>query len=311
MDVELSRHLMASQKHASIPAETLELMGREAATALLTKSIPLNESIAKLAGAHPDFSAEQVKRVVESANTAVYLAMHDKNKTAGAGSSYPQFELADAGRIIQNMSSGSKPTVVTQTDLDYASLPTRKDKISSADSDAIIDEMFKTSSKDLGYTKDSVLDEVMAVKQDLVDLSNNLRSTGERFDLLHKEASEDYYQQVKAHLLGDGSFSDVIVAARSTGIDNEKLASAMKPVITRLLKEKIASAERLQEGSTGISKVAHRVVNDAHPLVTSFSAVILSSDEIEKIAVGLDDVETQLKRVQDFIKEEFCAGVSR
>mgnify|MGYP003353403588 CR=1 FL=1 len=71
------------------------------------------EAVAKLASAVPDMNAEQVKRVCEYANTNVYLALHDKNKTAGAGSSYPQFELADPSRVIQDLSDGAKPTVIT------------------------------------------------------------------------------------------------------------------------------------------------------------------------------------------------------
>ena len=77
MDVELSRHLMAQRNHARLTAEDLELMGKEASTLLLTKGVPLNESIAKMAASHHGFNAEQVKRVVEFANTSAYLAIHD------------------------------------------------------------------------------------------------------------------------------------------------------------------------------------------------------------------------------------------
>lgn len=307
MDVELSRHLLSQERHATVSPETLELMGKEAANMYLDKGVSLNEAIVKLASAHPDFNAEQVKRVAEFANTAVYLAIHDKNKTAGASSSYPQFELADPFRVIQDMSDGAKPTTMTQTDVDYGKQPLKKDKVSSVQFNELMDGLFKTSSTELPYTKDSVLHEIMSTKEELVALGHSLATSGEQFDLMHKQASAEYYDHVKSHLLNGGSFADVAVAARSTGISNEKMASILSPVLVRLITEKVASPASLKDGANGISKVAHRVINDKHPLVSSFAAVAATLGEIEKVAAGIEVVDQQIKKVEAFIKEEFCA----
>lgn len=305
MTTELSRHLLGGQStHSSVSPEALEQMGKEASVMYITKGLSLNEGIAKLAAQHSDFNAEQVKRVAEFANTATYLAIHDKNKTAGASSSYPQFELADPARIIQDLSDGARPVVSTRTDLDYSKLPESSTKVSSAYADSVIDELFKTASgEDLSYSPESVINDVMAYKYTVESSLSLLKNSAEEFDLMHKSASAEYYDSVKKHLLEGGSFSDVMIAARATGASQEKIAEASKDTVSRLLKEKVASADFLRHGVAGIEKVAHRVINEQHPLVSSFAAMVFAREEMNKLAFALEDTEAQLERLNDFIKE--------
>src|SRR5258708_3946623 len=95
MSDALTDYISAGSEKAVISAESLELMGKRAASFLFDHGIPLNEGIRKIASEYKDINHEQIKRVVEFANISAYLTQHDKNKTAGAESSYPQFELAD------------------------------------------------------------------------------------------------------------------------------------------------------------------------------------------------------------------------
>lgn len=305
MVTEISRHFLSNQgSHASVSPETLEQMGKEASVMYLTKGLSLSEGIAKLAGAYPDFNAEQVKRVVEFANTATYLALHDKDKTAGAESSYPQFELADPARVIQDLSDGARPTTATRTDLDYSKLPEKKEKVSSANADAMMDELFKTASPgELNYSKESVINDVMAYKYTVESAVDLLKNSAEKFDMMYKQASIEYYDNVKQHLLEGGSFADVVVASRSMGADLDKIAEETRPIVVRLLTEKVASVAALKAGTDGIEKVAHRVVNEQHPLVTNFAAMLFAKEELDKVAMALDDTEDQLERLNEFVKE--------
>lgn len=304
MTTEISRHMLGGQSsHASVSPEALENMGKEASVLHLTTGLALNDAIVKLASLHPDFNSEQVKRVAEFANTATYLALHDKNKTAGSAHSYPQFELADPGRIIQDLSDGAKPTRITEADLDYSSLP-EKNKVSSVYADSMIDELFKTAScEDEPVSKDDALREVMAAMYTLESSRDILRNSGESFNMMNKEASDNYYSSVKTHLLEGNSFSDVVFAARSVGAGHQKVAEVMAPVVRRLLKEKVASARSLMMPEGAMEKVAHRVINPAHPLVRSFSDIVSSQHEYEKVSMALDEVESQIDRIKDFLKE--------
>lgn len=308
---ELSNFLMDGTRHASLSAESLEMMGKQAANRLLNDGLPLNETISKLAAAHADINGEQIKRVAEFANNAVYLAKHDQNKTAGADSSYPQFELADPFRIMQGLSSGSRPTVSTAVDAEYSKLP-EKSKTASAESDDIIEQMFRVDPAVQlpTFTKESAAHQIFSAKDDLIGLKVNLEHHAEQFVMATKEAQAEYYDLVKRHMLSDGSFTDVVAAAQSSGADKMKIAEALRPVISRLLTEKVASPSDLAVRDS-LEKVAHRVVNEEHPLVKTFFSILALNDEIEKVATALEEVDVQLARVNGFIKEKFLAGNSR
>lgn len=309
----LSQFLTTRSSHASLSPEKLELMGKEAATLLVEKKIPMNESIAKLAGAHADISGEQVKRVVEFANTAAYLALHDKNKTAGAESSYPRFELADTNRILQDLGDGARPTRVTDTDVAYARLPERP-KLASVKLDAALEELFvgpnrereKTASLD--FTPESVASHIVETKQNLISLKEHLGHSAERMDLLFKQASADYYDSVKGHLLDGGSFVDVLRGAQEVSDDAEIVNATLTPVLGRLLKEKVATAEQIASQVKDLEKVAHRLVDPEHPFVAGFAALVKLSDEIDKVAAALDVVDEQIKAVRKGIREEFLGA---
>lgn len=304
--------------YASLSPEQLEMMGKQAANMYLDGGTPLNKAIVKVASDYSDINGEQIKRIVEFANTAVYLAKHDQSKTAGANSSYPQFPLADAGSIIQEM-SGTKMNAQPERDPDYSFAAPKKEKMASAKADSLLSDLFgaskeKTASAD--YSKESVVTDVMNTKDTLVGMREHLAAAEERLDLQQKEAQADYYHTVKSHLLGGGDFVDVMVAANST-ISKEtpdrdaKIASAIVPIVQRLAQEKIASSQALKQGVRNMEKVAHRVVNQAHPLVTGFATILDYNQEMRKVAMALEDVEKQLTQVQGFIKEKLYAGSAR
>jgi hypothetical protein len=249
---------------------------------------------------------EQVKRVCEFANNAAYLGLHDKNKTAGAESSYPQFELADAGRVVQDLSDGAKPTRLTQVDVDYGRQP-MKPKLASATTDGLMADLFKVKEAearaDLEFTRDSAIESIVDTKQDLTSLKDTLTSAGAELNALYEEATESYYKVAKAHLLEEGSFVDVLTAAQSSGLEQEKVAEILHPFVVRLLKEKVATAEELKQGASNLEKVAHRVINEKHPLVVHFREIASIESEISKIATGLSEVDVELGRVNVFLKK--------
>lgn len=307
----LSNYLMNGDRHASLSAESLELMGKQAANRFLQEGLALNESICKLAGEHQDINGEQIRRIVEYANSAVYLAKHDQSKTAGADSSYPQFDLADAGRIIQEMSDGARPTVTTQVDVEYSRLPAKARVSAKEDVIAKVFGIDPEKIASVDFSKETAVKQVMDAKSDLVAAKDLLEHNGERFDMALKEAQAEYYDLVKRHMLDGHSFRDVLAAAQSSGADKMKIAEAFRPIIERLLAEKVASPAMLRQMTDQLEKVAHRVVNEKHPLVSTFCSVLALEAEVEKVAMSLAEVDSQLGRVRGFIKEQFLVGQAR
>jgi hypothetical protein len=130
-------------------------------------------------------------------------------------------------------------------------------------------------------------------------------------DLAEKTAKVEYYQQVKNHILNEGSIADVVIAARSTGLDSEKRGSVLKPVVEQLIREKVASPERLKVHASSLEKVAHRVVNDQHPLVKLAASVAFTQDEAVKLSHAIDEVESQMSKINSFLKENVYAGIAK
>lgn len=314
MSDNLTSYLLNDARHANISPEGLELMGKAAANLFLDRGVALNEAVVKLASEHDDITQEQVKRVCEFANTAVYLAKHDKNKTAGAASSYPQFELADPNRVIQDLSDGARPSIITPTDISYGQQPLKKEKVSSAFVDEQLAEMFGATdqgrTKLASFTSETAEKEIMDAKNALVGLKQNLEHHAEQFDFALKEASVQYYDLMKRHLLDGGSFVDFMTSAIATGVSHEKIAAITQPFVEKLLSEKVTTADTLENDLSHLHKIASRVVNEAHPFVTTFKSVVAIDDEITKVATALDDVEAQLRTINGFIKETFLAGSS-
>lgn len=314
MPDELSNYLMSGKRHASMSPEALELMGKQAANMFLNDGLALNESITKLAAAHEDINQEQIKRVVEFANTAVYLARHDQNKTAGAEASYPQFPLADASRIIQDLSNGARSTVVTPVDLEYSRHPNKKEKVASAKADLMLSEMFGHSESEkrasLDYSSDTAISSIMDTKSSLTSLKETLESTAGQMQMAVKEAQAEYYDLVKRHLLSGSSFSDIVAAAQSSG-EAVKVAEAFRPVVHQLLAEKVVTAGQLNVMTDQLQKVAHRVVNEKHPLVSTFRSILALESELEKAATGLGQVTAELGKVEGFIRETILARSAR
>lgn len=303
---EFTDYLLSGKNHAKLSPESLEMMGKEAATMFLRDGVSLNDSISKLAAQHDYISPEQVKRVVEFANTAVYLAKHDQDKTAGSDHSYPQFDLADAGRVIQDLSDGARPTVVTNTDVDY-NRQIKKVKISSKETEQGLADMFKTASAEKDYSKETIVHEVMSAKETLTALQDNLMDRYNQHESLFKEAASEFYDVLKRHILDGGSFGEAYAATET--ITGDETKTLLEPIVGRLIQEKVASVSQLKKQLAEGEKLAHGLVDPSHPLIQSYSAMIMSGEDLRTTMTALSEVQSELSDVNTFIKNAFAPAV--
>jgi hypothetical protein len=306
---ELSEFLLSGSHKSSLSPERLELLGKEAANLFLDKGVALNQGIAKLAGAYDGINVEQVKRVCEFANTSVYLAYHDKNKIAGAESSYPQFELADPARVFQDLSDGAMPTKLTQTDVDYGKQPL-KQKTSEAKVAQVFESSFGLDDT-AHVSEEMAVGQVISTKDDLMSLRASFLNSGEQMDMLKQAAVASYYDSIKRHLLEGESFADVMNAAENCGVESVKVAEILSPLVARLVEEKVTTLEKLSsvlKDRDTLEKLSHRVLNEEHPFVAHIRAIASCDAEIDKIAASLDTIDDSLVTVKGFIRENFLVN---
>lgn len=307
---DLSQFLRSGAGRAALTPEKLELMGKEAAALLIEKNVPLLDGVVKVASQHPDMNAEQVRRVVEFANTEAYLSFHQKNKTAGSESSYPQFKLADPELVLAKLGAASRPATETETDVAFQALPAQQ-RASNAAREAALEALFLGENRERAktaaahITNDSAAHNILSAKSDLQDLKATLEHSGERIQLLRKQAEADYYDSMKRHVLDGGSMVDVLRAAAETGLEGEKIASVLTPFFSKLQEEKVCSKGAFSKEAMALGETIHREVDTEHPFVAGFAAVVSLVDEEEKVAGALEDVNAQLAKVQRAIKEEF------
>jgi uncharacterized membrane-anchored protein YhcB (DUF1043 family) len=203
---------------------------------------------------------------------------------------------------------GTKPTQITATDINYSRQP-EKAKIASAKLDQEFADLFGYSKEKIAsetdFSSDTTVAELMSAKADLRDIRDNLNFATERTYNLLKQAEQDYYQLVRNHMLDEGSLTGVLAAARSTGVADETIAEIIHPIVEQLMTEKIASPNQLQAQVLELEKVAHRVINQEHELVTLFGAVASFQSELSKIAGDLEIVDEQFTKLDSFIKETY------
>jgi hypothetical protein len=312
MPADLAQFL-SSGKGQAASAEKLELLGKEAADRLLTSGIPLQDSVMKIASESPDLNSEQIRRVVEFANTSAYLGFHDKAKSAGAGHSYPQFDLADADQVLDALGSATSLRLSRSIEDPSYCREVPRQKISNAKLEDELERMFlgdpstreKTASLDFSY--ETGVHEIISKKEDLVSLKDNLTDSAQKLDLLLKQAEAEYYDAVKSHMLDGGSFADVARGA-SEVLEGEDLKEALVPVMSRLFQEKVAAPDEVYCQLSDLEKVAHRIVDQDHPFVKTFGAVVSFQHECEKVATAILTVEDQLQAVKQVIKEDLLAA---
>lgn len=309
MGDDLSTFLSGSHHHASISPETLEVMGKQAANLFLNEKVDLNKAVVKVASAYDAISPEQVKRVVEFANVTTYLALHDKNKTSGAKVSYPQFHLADPEQVIKNMGVEARPTAPAGVATEYGLMPA-KEKVSNDPREEALAELFgagKEKKAEIDFSRDTAINEITSAKDALVALRSSLRGSAEQVDMMFKEASAELYELAKRHVLEGGSVADIVMAAE-TGVGKEKVSEVLQPVIVGFLREKVMGAEEMKSSlAQSLEKVAHRIVNPENRMVKAAKAVVDCSTELNTMAIGLEEVEGELEKVNNFIKSSLTS----
>jgi len=95
---------------AHVTKELLSDWGKEAAANLINDSIPLNDTIMKIASEN-HLNADQVARAVEAANIAMHTSVYTNNK-------YPEFEVADMSKISSKLQE--TPKVASASDYDMS-----------------------------------------------------------------------------------------------------------------------------------------------------------------------------------------------
>lgn len=286
------------QRHArSVSGEELEAFGKKAADVWSSgKHERLTEAVVetiKQAGLSP----EQVRRVVEFANTAAYLQEFNKE----GAHRVIEFDggPADPAAVLQDLNDGGGGTVFDRGSFDY-SAPPREKRASSEDE---LGEFLKTAFPhvDVDVTpRARPLGEVIDLRDKLASLYENHTSLLSGLEVLYQDVSSNLYSEVKQAALNGIELGEVLRAWAPFIEDPTYVKVAFAMITPRLIKEGVFSEPGV--GASIEKTGSDRQVNPAHPLV---GTMIEFCDTLHKLAVARqsrDEVKVAYDEATDFLR---------
>jgi hypothetical protein len=323
--------LLSSGSNNSPSAELLESLGKQAARRYLENGEPLNQAIIDLTSQHSNLENEHVKRIAEFANNSVFQDLHSKEMDKNV-----HFDVADPGVIIRDLKDGGSPAHDGKT-LNQATTQ-KKSFVPSAGSedyrrppgsdsapdhgsggmgvDSALNTLFqmdehsgtaghgeqisKTASLNIDHSGHAnPIEDVYDEHVRLQVVREKVAGAHETFDLLVKQAREEFYQEVKRTVLDpDGPGLAGVTHAVKLASPSDSIAfSALKPVAERLVAE---GAIR----SDGVQKLAYagKILNPEHPVIKTFSGFVRAAQEKANAREGLSQVDKALSKTASFLK---------
>ena len=226
----------------------LELFSKQAAAEYLKGGKPLNESITKIASANA-LNTNQVKRVVEAANTEAYMSLFN-----ASDDKYVSFVTADPSIIEENMSLAKTASAVDDTD--YFEPPAYETVHHSTPITKVAEEVVEVRSEEQTLRDYYVFKAAEAHFDNMVIESQLLFSSeAEKLGLMIKQAvlSGTDYSEIKAAL---NTNSDPIFVATLDAIEKE--LTPMMP---------IGSIEKTAAVTKGSVNVKHPLLQQSLRLV--------------------------------------------
>lgn len=304
---DILQQLLSSSSSKGADAQLLESLGRKAANQFLKDGTSLNGAISSLAAQYPQLQNEHVKRIAEFANNSVFQDMHSKSENKNV-----HFDVADPGTIIQDLKDGGSPAHDGKTMNDYADRP--DDKPDTTEFEHAFHEHAETPNQE--SEQESVkmasvaenhhlhanpIDDAYDAHIRMKAAKEKLAEAHEQFDLILKQAEEDFYQQAKSEVLDPDGFGirGVVTATEQVAPTDGIAFQALQKVALRLVKEGAISGKDLEKSASAGST---KIVNSRHPLVVSFAGLVKAAEEKVRARTALQEVDKGLTQTDTFLR---------
>jgi hypothetical protein len=285
--------------------EYLEVLGKKAAAdwgngqhKTLTDSVTETVKQAQL-------SPEQVKRVVEFANTAAFITEFKKE---GTTSSVVDFQggPADASEILKDLNDGGGGSVLDRGTLDYA-IPPGETKTSSAYEETKLASMFGAMEPATEIPYENPLGEVIELKDKLAGAEQHLQSQISGLEIMYADLGDRVYHQVKQAALNGISLGEVMEAWQTVAPSDEYIKVAFTLISPRLLREGVF--HRVEDMTASVDKTAGaRAVNPEHPLVVDFGEFCITLSKLAESRAARTELVGHLGHLNAYVKQANLAG---
>ena len=297
---------LMQQMHAhSHSGEYLEVLGKRAAAGwsagehkTLTDAVTATVKQAQL-------SPEQVKRVVEFANTSAYL---DEFKKEGAPHHVVDFPggPADPSEILKDLNDGGGGSVFDRGTGDYDTPPAEPKISSSKAEEELFQLLAKTASPtDLPY--ENPHSEVIELKDKLAGAIDHLQSEISGLEVMYAELGDRVYHRVKQAALSGVSLGEVMQAWQSAAPSEDHIKVAFTLITPRLLRDGVFQG--VEQMTESVDKVAGaKLVNSEHPLVVEFGEFCEALSKLAEVREARTELRGHLTTLNNYLKTASTAG---
>lgn len=298
---DLPQNGLLQQQHARpVSGEHLEVLGKQASSKWSSGECPtLNDAVVETVK-HAGLSPEQVKRVVEFANTDAYLREFKKE---GSDHKYIDFGTpgpANASDVLKDLNDGGGGSVFDRGTLDYDGPPPEK-TAASAIAERHFTEVF--SAPEAPMLQADPFREVMDLKDKLAGAYNNLGSEIETLELQYADVADRMYGEVKQAALNGVTLGQVLQAWSSVAPTADFAKVAFQLFTPRLLREQVFGSAGELTGSMAKTASESSMVNEAHPLVLGFKEYCETLQKLAEFRSTREDVRGHVANLTAFLKQ--------
>lgn len=290
MHTKFAKTIMAT-KVASVSQERLETFAKIASNRLISESVPLNDTIAKIAQ-DEDLSSHAVERVCEMANLQTHAALLPSEPEKRASFAFP---LADskkvAGMICVKPSSG--PTMSS----DFARPPCGP----AASSGPSMAELFGAGGKAHDGFQVPEKKSIVIMIQKKAAEKNKMHDKLIKEAMLVETAEKDAHRHIKQAVLQGESLNDIHESACQAGlggISGEVLEKTAGVLQGEFVKCAFEAPEELIDRSVPV-----RVINGRNPIIASLDVLKQYRDNVYSIREGLMGLEQDISVLKQRLKE--------
>lgn len=296
-----SHELFQKMKVRPMSGDHLEVLGKKAAADWLGGHAPsLTEAVVSvIKTAQAGLSPEQVKRVVEFANTDAFLREFKKEGAGHRVVDFGEAGPAGVGDVLGALNQGGHDVVSDRGTADYREQPPET-KVASARAEHDLFALFAPTGP-TEFPEHNPYEEVMELRDKLAAAEDNLGAQVDLLEVLYAELADRLYGNIKQAALSGTSLGEILQAWQDVTPSAEYVKVAFQLFTPRLLREGVFHSHKALGQS--IEKTGQaRMVNQAHPLVAGFREYCDTLAKLAELRPTREDLRTSLGQMTNFLK---------
>ena len=296
---DLPLQALLQQTHASSRSGShLEVLGKHAAARWQAGDYKtLTEAVVGVVK-EGQLVPEQVKRVVEFANTEAFLSSFRKEGSPHHVVDFPGGP-ADPSVVLGDLNDGGGGSVFDAGTGDY-NMPPSGEKTASVEDEYALAALFgSTVETPLPY--ENPHGEVIELRDKLAGANDLLLDQIGHLEVMYAELGDRMYHQVKQAALAGVSMGEVAEAWQVAAPSNEYIKVAFGLVTPRLLNEGVF--RNVEEMLDSAEKTAGaKIANTAHPLVVEFSEFCDALTKMAELRAAREELKEHLGHLNGYLK---------